>query len=143
MMLILNLLLWAFFSCIVYMIRKGSPIGVNDLLLDNSVIPSHYDFAFSVMVGGWIAIWVWTRISMLFLNFWEVLRMTPAQLWAFKNLSIWAYGFGGMLLFPQLLVLIALPIAFVIEKTDIHFGDLIMPYLVDISRYLLLSLVQS
>ena len=126
-MLILNMVFWLFLTSSFYLLREGLAPESNDLITTNEFIPSNYDTALALLVGGLIIIWLWHRLSLQFLDTWQVLSSSPIQLWALKNLGIWGYGLLGVFFVPQLIFIIAVPGLFILEKIDVHLGDFIMP----------------
>ena len=129
-MLALNLIFWTFLSSGFYIFRNNLDPQTNDFLTSNDFVPSHYDSAFAMLLGGFVIIWLWHKLSLLFLNTWETLSMSPIQLWMLKNLGVWGYGLVGLFIMPQLIWLIAVPGLFLIEKIGFHIGDYIMPAIV-------------
>ena len=131
-MLVLNMVFWIFVTSGFYILRSDLNPAKNDLI-PNGFIPSHYDQALGLLLGGLIIIWLWHKLSLLFLNTWDVLSRCPIQLWALRNLGIWGYGLIGMFVFPQIILLISFPGLFIIEKIGFHVGDFVMPPILTIT----------
>lgn len=120
--LIINILLWSVVS-----VALGSELsGDQDLIRDNDFLLSSEDMILSLWLGGCLAIFLWQRLSMLFFDTWEILGMSPVQVWCTKNLAIWFYYVVGIVLFPPLILLPGLPLMWLIEKLQIHLGDYVL-----------------
>ena len=137
-MLALNLISWLVFTTFFYLIRKDSDASVNEVLLTNNFIPTHYDWALALLLGGFALIWLWHKFSLYFLDTWDFLAMSPAKLWALKNLGFWSYAFVGLLIAPQLIFLISVPFLFLIDKLNFHLGDYLMPLVISVTQKLIL-----
>ena len=129
-MLIINMVFWLFLTTYIYFFRIDAAPESNDLITTNEFIPSNYDAALALLLGGLIVIWLWHKLAIHFLNTWEVLSASPIQLWALKNLGVWVYGLLGLFILPPAIWIIAAPGLFFLEKIGVHLGDYIMPIVI-------------
>jgi len=97
-----------------------------DLITDNDFTPSAYDAALSMWIVGSLALWLWAKFSLDFLNRWEKFRHSPFQLFLLRYCGLWAYALLGLFVMPSLIFLPAIPGLFLIEKIQFHIGDPIM-----------------
>ena len=130
-MLFINIVIWIFVSMMFDGMIRDYTVSEHDLFRSNDFIPSYHDITFSFFIGGVMIIWIYHSFIVVILSKWQLYRMSPLKKWAFKNLSIWGYFFLAVLAFPVTIYFIAVPGLFLIEKTGIHFGDAIMPFITD------------
>ena len=128
-MIIVNNVFWLF-VCLGFFNVVEDRLILNsnhtDFVTDNNFIATAYDAAFALWIFGSLAIYIWTKFALYFFSRYQRYRKSPVELWAIKNLSIWGYAILGLLLFPNFLLLPAIPGLYMLETIQLHIGDAVM-----------------
>ena len=127
-MFLLNNILWLIVCLFTFNVRSSLDVSSNDLISTNDFVPSHYDLALALWIGGAVGIWLWMRLSLLFYSGYQKWRLSFVEKWLIQNVGLWLYVAIGIGFYAPLVTqLPAFPVIFVIENLGFHLGDYLMP----------------
>lgn len=127
-MFLINNIIWLIICFFNFKVRNNIDVSSNNLLAKNEFVPSHYDLALALWIGGALGIWLWMKLSLLFYSGYQKWRLSFVAKWMIQNMGLWLYVAIGLGIYAPLVTLIpAVPILFILETLGLHLGDYVMP----------------